>query len=204
MFDAPQDDAESFRRLLKLEPSDPIPSKYLRYYQQLLYMAQQEGHTGPLGGIHVAHCLLSCGFKPELPDARPDSINWDRIKRGARLEVKADDEWLAGEFQFFGQHKTACVKLDRDGEVHEFYRHHCRVPQGVKPVEKPVEPEAEVLEPAMDWTKVEVNEEVYVDIAGDNFEGTFLRTANDGQIVVLVEGEEMTVDKSKVMQAAVA
>ena len=209
MFAIPPDDAEIFRRQLK---SDDIPAQYLRPYQMLKYMLDQEGHTGPLGALAVVQCLLSAGFKPELPDARPNAINWDHIKLGARLEAKYGEEWLAGEFVFFGQHKVACIRLDRNGEVEEFPRFNCRLPQGnaAKAPEKPqAPPEPETVDvfdtmPATDWAEVSVNEEVMVTLEGDDFTGSFVRVANDGQLVVLVEGEEHTVGINNVTRAAPA
>jgi hypothetical protein len=205
MFEMPPDDAEVFRKLLK---RDDIPPEYLRPYQSLLYMEHQEGATGPLGGSKIAMLLIACGFKPELPDERPLSINWDKVKRGTKLEAKQDDAWLPGEFVFFGQHKVACIRLDKNGEVHEFPRFNVRLPSTGEVLHAPVkQPEAEYVpawksETETDWTQVAVGEEVWVEVNGEPAEGTFVRLANDGSLVVLIAGTEQSVSQSSVTQAA--
>ena len=185
-------DTETLKRLLG---GQEIPDKVQREYAYRHYWFCQDGNSGPLGTLGIIDLLRFVGFAPTLPvDGNACAINWDKIKRGERVDVHYNDRWLPAEFIRFGMNRTAECKIDGDEVVREFYRSRVRSHQNL----------GELLDDSPNWATVEVNAQVFVDVSGDTFEGTFVRVANDGQLIVLVEDEEMAVAPAKVTQAAAA
>lgn len=55
-----------------------------------------------------------------------------------------------------------------------------------------------------DWTQVAAGDEVWVTLNDEPMDGTFVSVANDGQVVVLIAGQEHTVASETVIHAAPA
>lgn len=222
------DDFDTFRQLLG---EGEVPERYLREYSLRLTMFHKCCNSGPLGSLGIIDLLRFCGFKPALPLPKEEEANWDEVKRGTRVEALFTGQWMPGEYLGYGENRVLLVRLNDDSYVRECRRHMTRVaadqtPPAVEPtIEEPLppaqlepedipsgyqDPKSEVPPPswepkeATDWTHVAKGEAVWVDLPEDVQDGTFVSAANDGKLIVLVNGQEHTVSSVQVTLAAVA
>lgn len=196
-----QQDRDSLVRFLGTEEILP---KYANEYLMRLKMFHTDGNSGPLGTVGLIDLLRFCGFKPKGVVEEVALVDWDKVPRDTRVEAQFGG-WQGGVYLGYGPNRSLCVRLDNDEFVKECRRDMVRleVVEPVNPIADipmnigEVAPETIPQEPS-DWEHAEPGATVWVELGDDVPDGTFVSLANDGQVVVLVNGVEYTVAPNQV------